>query len=138
MIQRQQTLWLLLATACAVLSFFFPFAKGDQMIKDMKAGVILDAASTLPLLLLTGASAILSVVTIFYFKDRKMQWRLCFLGILITLGIILLYIKEYKGLTDSVLALYCVLPALMLISYYMAYRGIRKDHKLVKSLDKLR
>lgn len=34
MIQRQQTLWLLLSTVAAVLSFMFPFVVGDEMQKN--------------------------------------------------------------------------------------------------------
>ena len=48
------------------------------------------------------------------------------------------YIKEMNRLTSPVLALSAVLPAVILFSYIMALRGIRKDDKLVKSLDKLR
>lgn len=39
---------------------------------------------------------------------------------------------------EPVLALSAVLPVIMLFSYIMALRGIRKDEQLVKSLDKLR
>jgi len=138
MIQRQQTLWLLLATACGVLSYLFPFGTGKELIKDMQAERVLDAASNFFLLILTAASVILSTVTIFFFKDRKMQGRLCILGILLSLGVLVIYIMEYRKLISPTLALYCVLPLLILIGYFMAYRGIRKDEKLVKSLDKLR
>ena len=41
-------------------------------------------------------------------------------------------------LKEPVLALSAVLPVIMLLSYFMAMRGIRKDEQLVKSLDKLR
>jgi hypothetical protein len=46
MIQRQQTLWLLLATLAAVLTFFFPFATGEEIIRNtsMKQRAIIDRA----------------------------------------------------------------------------------------------
>ena len=34
MIQRQQTLWLILATAAAALTFKFPFATGEEIVKN--------------------------------------------------------------------------------------------------------
>ena len=59
-------------------------------------------------------------------------------GILVTALLVFFYIKEMNRLTSPVLALSAVLPAVILFSYIMALRGIRKDDKLVKSLDKLR
>lgn len=138
MIQRRQTLWLLLATIAAVLSFLFPFVTGKEAIKNMQADKVIDAASDFFLLILTGGSIILSTVTIFLFKDRKMQIRLCLLGLLVSVVIIVRYIMLMNKLTNTTLALYAVLPFIFLASYFLAFRDIRKDEKLVKSLDKLR
>jgi peptidoglycan/LPS O-acetylase OafA/YrhL len=138
MIQRRQTLWLLLATIAAVLSFMFPFVTGKEAIKNMQQDKVIDAASDFFLLILTGGSIILSAVTIFLFKDRKMQIRLCLLGLLLSVIIIVRYIMLMNKLTNNTLALYAVLPFIFLASYFLAFRDIRKDEKLVKSLDKLR
>jgi peptidoglycan/LPS O-acetylase OafA/YrhL len=138
MIQRRQTLWLLLATITAILSFLFPFVTGKEAIKNMQADKVIDAASDFFLLILTGGSIILSTVTIFLFKDRKMQIRLCLLGLLVSVVIIVRYIMLMNKLTNTTLALYAVLPFIFLASYFLAFRDIRKDEKLVKSLDKLR
>lgn len=138
MIQRRQTLWLLLAIIAAVLSFLFPFVTGKEAIKNMQADKVIDAASDFFLLILTGGSIILSTVTIFLFKDRKMQIRLCLLGLLLSVIIIVRYIILMNKLTNTILALYAVLPFIFLAGYFLAFRDIRKDEKLVKSLDKLR
>ena len=138
MIQRRQTLWLLLATITAVLSFMFPFVTGKEAIKNMQADKVIDAASDFFLLVLTGGSIILSTVTIFLFKDRKMQIRLCLLGLLLSVVIIVRYIMLMNKLTNTTLALYAILPFIFLASYFLAFRDIRKEEKLVKSLDKLR
>lgn len=138
MIQRRQTLWLLLATIAAVLSFMFPFVTGKEAIKNMQADKVIDAASDFFLLVLTGGSIILSTVTIFLFKDRKMQIRLCLLGLFLSVVIIVRYIMLMNKLTNTTLALYAILPFIFLASYFLAFRDIRKDEKLVKSLDKLR
>jgi hypothetical protein len=136
MIQRQQTLWLLLATICAFLSFQWPFFTGNK-IDNPAEKVVVDGASSLFLLLFTGASVVLSLVTIFLFKDRKLQSRLCLVGIALSFLIFLFYYLEIKSLTGT-LALTSLLALLVLIGYFMAFRGIRADQKLVKSLDKLR
>ena len=139
MIQRQQTLWLILATAAAILSFMFPFVTGKEILKtDLMADKVVDAGSNFFILLLTGASVILSTVIIFLFKDRKLQMKLCLLGILIAIGIIVLYILQMNKLTNSTIALFAVLPFAIVAGYFLAFRNIRKDEKLVKSLDKLR
>ncbi|HET9431864.1 MAG TPA: DUF4293 domain-containing protein [Chitinophagaceae bacterium] len=140
MIQRRQTLWLILATVCAFLSFQFPFVTGKEAVPNSNAmlDVVIDAASNFFLLILTGASIVLSMVTIFLFKDRKLQQNLCLLGILISLGIIIIYIVQYLKIITPTPALWAVLPFLVLISYIMALRGIRHDEKLIKSLNKLR
>ena len=139
MIQRQQTLWLLLSSIAATCSFLFPFVSGKEILKsNLLADKVVDGASNLFLLVLTGASLILSTVIIFLFKNRRQQIWLCLLGILLTLLIIFLYILQMNELVKPILALSSIFPVLILLGYYMALRNIRKDEKLVKSLDKLR
>ena len=58
--------------------------------------------------------------------------------VLVTALLIFLYIREMNRLTGPVLALSAVLPVIILFGFIMAWRGIRKDDQLVKSLDKLR
>jgi hypothetical protein len=138
MIQRKQTLWLLLATIAALLTYMFPFVVGDEIEKTMAIRREVDAGSHFILLIATGASLVLSTVTIFLFKDRKMQMRLCLLGILLTALIVVFYISEMLKLSHRTIALTAILPFIINISYFMAWRLIRKDEKLIRTLDKLR
>jgi len=138
MIQRQQTLWLLLSTAAALLSFMFPFVTGKGMEKGIEVDKVLKADSNFLLLICTGASLVLSTVIIFLYKDRKLQMKLCLAGLLLAVIIVVLYITQMNKISKSTLALFCVLPFAIVAGYYMAFRNIRKDEKLVKSLDKLR
>jgi peptidoglycan/LPS O-acetylase OafA/YrhL len=138
MIQRQQTLWLLLATLAAAFSFMFPFVVGEEMQKNLLSRRIVDAGSNFFILLLTVGSLILSTVIIFLFKNRKQQMQLCLLGVLVSIGIIAMYVLQMNKLVHTTLALSCVLPFIVAAGYFMSYRNIRKDEKLVKSLDKLR
>lgn len=138
MIQRQQTLWLLLATLAALLCFMFPFVTGKALEKGVEVDKTIKAGSGFLLLICTGASLLLSGAIIFLYKDRKLQIKLCLLGLLLSVLVIILYIAEMNKLTKSTLALFAVLPFIIVTSYFMAFRNIRKDEKLVKSLDKLR
>lgn len=138
MIQRQQTLWLLLSTVAAILSFMFPFVVGDEMQKNLPVRNSVSAGATFFLLILTGASVILSTVIIFLFKNRKQQMQLCLLGLLLSAFIVVLYILKMNNLVKPTLALSCILPFAVVTGYFMAFRNIRKDEKLIKTLDKLR
>lgn len=138
MIQRQQTLWLLLATLAGILSFMFPFVTGKVMEKGLEVDKALKADSSFLLLIATIASIALSAAAIFLYKDRKLQMRLCLAGLFLAIIIIVLYITQMNKISKSTLALFCILPFAVLAGYYMAFRLIRKDEKLVKSLDKLR
>ncbi len=140
MIQRQQTLWLLLATLAGILSFMFPFVTGTELVEKttMQKPAEIDAGSKFFILLLTIASIAISTISIFLFKNRKQQQWLCLLGVLIAGLLIFLYILEMNKLIKPTLALFCILPFAMLVGYFLAFRNIRKDEKLVKSLDKLR
>lgn len=138
MIQRQQTLWLLLCSVAALLSFMFPFVTGKEMEKGILVDTSLKAGSDFLVLVVTGASLILSSFIIFLYKDRKLQMKLCLVGMVLAIAIIILYISRMNKLNNTTLALFSILPFLILIGYVMAWKGIRKDEKLVKSLDKLR
>jgi hypothetical protein len=64
--------------------------------------------------------------------------RLCILGLLIAIGTLIIYILEMRKLISGTPAIWALLIIAVIISYFMAFRLIRKDEKLVKSLDKLR
>jgi len=140
MIQRQQTLWLLLATAAAILTFMFPFAIGEELVQKtaMRQRAEVIAGNNFFTLLLTIATIGISAVTIFMFKDRKLQMKLCLLGLLVSVLILVLYFMNMKKLIAATPALWVILPVAVIVGYFMAFRNIRKDEKLVKSLDKLR
>jgi len=138
MIQRKQTIWLIICTIAALLSFTFPFVTGKILVKGIPADVAFKAGDDFLILILTGSSLILSAVTIFLYKDRKMQIKLCLVGLLISVVIIILYFNHMNKLSKSTASLACILPFIMAIGYFLAFRDIRKDEKLVKSLDKLR
>ncbi|MBK6938072.1 MAG: DUF4293 domain-containing protein [Chitinophagaceae bacterium] len=139
MIQRKQTLWLLLATVAAVLTFMFPFATGEELIKEnMKQNTEITAGSNFFTLILSIVTIGISAISIFMFKDRKLQLRLCLFGLLIAISILVLYVLEMNKLVTSTPALWAILPVVIIVCYFFAFRGIRSDEKLVKSLDKLR
>lgn len=135
MIQRQQTLWLLLSSVCALLSYWLPFYAGTK--PGINGTAYLNGSSTFLLMILTGISIALSLFAIFVYKDRKLQFRLCLGGIALSALIIILYFSEMKKLSGSI-SLSCLVVFAIFAGYILAAYNIRKDEKLIKTLDRLR
>ena len=141
MIQRIQSVWLFLAALVMATIFYFPSYK-------------FSGTSQLPLtigtdfigIILAALSIVLSLFTIFRFKNRKSQIGLTWINILLCIGLqAWLFVRINNFTSDPVNAniagYYWVgtfLPLATLILLFMAKAGIRKDEKLVKSLDRLR
>jgi predicted ferric reductase len=140
MLQRKQTLWMLLAAACAVLTLKFPFYTGPRI--DPVLGEIVDkinAASTIPLLILTVLLVVVTLVNIFNYKNRKLQLRITIGLILVSLlDIFLFYQASMKSINNGTYALASALALVIPLALVMAARGIFKDQKLIKSTDRLR
>ena len=138
MFQRIQTISLLLATTCAFLTLRFPFYSGTKNVNGIVESETLDAGSHLFLLIVSVAVGLIALITIFLYKNRKLQFRLCMAGLLLSLGCLALYYSQAKSLENGVLAFWSIFAFAMPIFYFLAARGIYKDEKLVKSVDRLR
>ncbi len=136
MIQRIQTLWLLVAVAAGLLSVKFPFYTGTLVVNN--AYLSLTAAENIPILVLTVLSALISFVTIFLFKNRKRQTSLTMLNIFISIIIVILYVLQLKNFSTGHFSLTSIFVFVLPVSLIMALVGIRKDEKVIKSLDRLR
>ncbi|HEU4574204.1 MAG TPA: DUF4293 family protein [Chitinophagaceae bacterium] len=136
MIQRIQTLWLLLAAACAFLTFKFSFYSGTAASNNTQ--LFLNASTNMLLTVLTAILGLGSLVIIFLYKQRKIQLRSTLAAILIAILILVIdfsLTKKFSSGTYSLTAVFSFVSPVLLI---LAARGIWKDEKLVKSLDRLR
>ena len=136
MIQRIQTLWLILAAAAAILSIKFPFYTGSLLANN--AYLSLTAAENIPILILTVLSALISGITIFSYKSRGRQTGLTILNIFVAIIILVLYFLRLKDFSTGSFSLASLFVFALPILLIMALIGIRKDAKLIKSLDRLR
>lgn len=136
MIQRIQSLWLLLASACAFASYKFPYYSGTNQ-KGM-ADYQLNAAENFLLIAVTGIIGALALLLIFLFKNRTLQLRLCLLGIVLEALLIFLYYREVKTFSTGTLSLTSILQSIIIIAFFLAARAINKDEKMVKESDRLR
>ena len=140
MIQRLQSVWLLLAAAAAFCSLQFSFYTGYLIADPVKAQVYLTGQSNLLLLILTAGVGLASLFAVFLFKNRKQQLRLTLITLLVAIVNLVLYFLQIKKFipgqgTFSLTAVFAIVTPVFLL---LAIRGIRKDDKLVKSLDRLR
>ena len=136
MIQRIQSIWLLLASVCAFLSFKLPFYSGTNA--KAVPSYELNARENFLLMLLTVFVGLLALIIIFLFKNRVLQLRLCVLGILLEAILIFLYYREVTGFTEGTYSLWAMLHSLIVIFFFLAAKAINKDEKLIKDSDRLR
>lgn len=141
MIQRLQSVWLLLAAICAFVTYTLILYSGAVADGSQKLFALGDHFLLVAIIIGLG---LLCLVTIFLFKNRKLQFRLSIIAIIIAIGYLILQyvsIEQFKKDNAIVTGSYHVgalLPILIVIFLIMAARGIYKDEKLVKSLDRLR
>ena len=137
MLQRIQTIWLLLAGIAALLTIQFPYYSGIndpaipyQELSGKSAGI--------PILLVTITIAVLAFVAIGLFKNRKTQLRLCVVALVGEALLIFLYFKKAQQFTQGTLSLTAILHMLILLFIVLAAKGINSDEKLIKDSDRLR
>ncbi|MFI3315691.1 MAG: DUF4293 domain-containing protein [Rikenellaceae bacterium] len=163
MIQRVQTLFLLLAVILLTIMLFNPIATipssdGELLIKPFVFGdgaqeSISQVSATIYLSLLLVATVAISFFSIFCYRNRPFQTKLCVIniGLLIGLQIFVAFaiyratgyigqmnseIPNYSaGLSYSIVS---VFPIISAIASYLALRNIIKDELLIKSLNRLR
>lgn len=152
MIQRIQTLFLLGAGVILGLMLFLPLAElhtaegliYTARVKGLFAGESETVLDTWPLSILVLVTFCITLVNISWYKNRKLQIRLSVYGIILSFGIIgLLYfywvhIARQIEISDFVLKLPLIFPVIAIILIYLAFRGIRRDEILVRSMDKIR
>ena len=139
MLQRFQTIWLLLAAIFAFLTFKLPFYSGSKIIKDViQPDVRLDAASQVLILVLTGAVILCCFIAVFLFKNRKRQLTLTVINFILSIILLVLYFLQIQKFQTGIISLSCLLTLAIPIFLFLAARGIWKDEKLIKSLDRLR
>ncbi|WP_299012630.1 DUF4293 domain-containing protein [uncultured Polaribacter sp.] len=143
MIQRIQTLYLLFASAISG-GLIFVFDLWDSVKKDVFAIDLIASdlltLKTIPILFII--SAVVAFVTIFVFKNRKLQFvigRIVILINLILLGLLIYVSLMLPGeLVISEKGIGMFLPILAILLVVLANKAIKKDEDLVKSADRLR
>jgi hypothetical protein len=148
MIQRIQSIWLLLAAITILCLLVVPVMSASsnnvQFVLNAMGinGTNAVNAVNYPLLISVILAGLISLVNIFNFRNRTLQKRVASLNILLILGLSFWLSQLGKqlpgGLENSSMGAGLFLPLLAVIFTLLAIRGIKNDEKLIRSADRLR
>jgi hypothetical protein len=147
MLQRKQSLWMLAALICAVLTFKLSFYHGQVAVGQYGHELryltawphFINGRSGSMLILIATVALIIGIGwNIFNYKTRSKQLWITIGLIVLSLLNIVLYWYDISEFQEGGLSLTAVDALAIPVLLFMAARGIRKDEKLVKSADRLR
>jgi hypothetical protein len=150
MIQRKQSVFLLLAVIFGILALTMQLAsvtaEGLTVHRVFSLWAIGEAGARsfvpCPLFILMLFATSLSACTIFLYKHRILQARMCLVNIIIALLWYIALIVVSKQMAPDALNFHlniaAAFPAVMIIFNFMARKGILADEKLVRAADRIR
>jgi len=147
MVQRIQTVYMLLAAILIGLLFSLPFAdivQNDQLYLFDVRGIVRNGTVEESGLALAGfifIILILHVVALFLYKRRIIQIRILVFSMLLLLGLFgMFYFFTYYSFGDAKISfkIPVVFPLIAIILDYLAIRSIGKDEALIRSIDRIR
>lgn len=138
MLQRIQSLWLLLAGVLSFLTIRFNVYSGTREFNGATLFTNLTASSSFLIMVVTVAIGLLCVITIFLYKNRPLQIKLSLAALLLYILSAFLYYLQIKAFSAGNFALTSVCYFLVPVFLVLAIKGIYNDQKLVKSVDRLR
>lgn len=152
MIQRIQSIWLLLACVTISCLIFVPIVNTSigsvqylltaQGIYEKVGEQSKQIEASLPVLISTIAIALLALFNIFNFRKRALQKRIALVTIVLIIGLSFWcsqYAKKIPGgLENANYNVGLFLPVIAIFFILLAIRGINNDEKLIKSADRLR
>jgi len=153
MLQRIQTVYLLIVALLTAATVFFPLAvfqiEGELYVLDVFGLCPLANPEALlypawGLFVLTAIISLLSIAAIVLFKKRMLQIRFCIFNAIIMLGFYVFFaftvyqLKQQHEVALDSLKIALSFPLISLILDYLAIRSIGADEVLVRSLDRLR
>ncbi|MCC8425331.1 DUF4293 domain-containing protein [Mucilaginibacter sp. UR6-11] len=155
MLQRIQSIYLLFAGLIIAALFVFPLVHGvyvnGKAITVMVTGIYQDvngqSAHTdffTALTVGTAIVALLPLITVFMYKNRRQQINLCYGLMLVIIAYsywVAQVVKNAIGgayLNMSNYGIGIILLSLSIVLIILAQKSIQKDEKLVKSADRLR
>ncbi|MDA3890144.1 MAG: DUF4293 domain-containing protein [Salinivirgaceae bacterium] len=151
MIQRIQSVYLLIAAICMLLFYMFPiavFTTEAYTFEFFNCHIthpenLEPPIALLPLAVLPVLSMLLGLVVIFLFKNRKLQMRINKINMLVVISVIAIagfYFSKIRALLNGEVSygFALVFPILTIVFLILANRAINYDEKLVRAADRIR
>ncbi len=149
MIQRIQTLFLILSAILLFLLFWFPLAvlqlNDETYYEIYTKGYLIESSIeySYSLLIFNALTFLLAIIAVFLFKNRFSQMRLCIYNFILILGfqgVILytIYATASNLKAETCLEYFAILPAIAAILHLIAFMYIKRDEELVRSADRIR
>ena len=130
MLQRIQTLFLLIATVFLILMYCYPMAVSPQ--ESIKYS---DSTVLFGLLLI---STLVEFFIIFLYRRRMVQIRLCIFNLLILIALQLLIVYYLISADDVIFSFTAIFPIVAAIFTFLALRYIGRDEAMVQAAARLR
>lgn len=147
MIQRIQTLYVILSMILMGLLMAFPFAEiveGSNIYLFDKMGISGDEGlvqNGWPIAALIVIILLLHLVVVYNFKKRVFQMRLLVFSIILMVGLFgMFYFFTYFSFDKAQISFKIVtaFPLVAIVLDYLAIRAIGKDEALIRSIDRIR
>jgi hypothetical protein len=129
MLQRIQTLYLLLASGLLASLFFVP------MCETVDGATAYSSATGLLILLILSLTALL--VTLFLYRRRTLQIRCCFFNSIVLIGF-QGWIAYYFFTTEAAFSVTAVFPLVAALLTLIASRYIARDEAMVRNAGRIR
>lgn len=150
MIQRKQTIYLLLTLAALIVCLCLPIGKLTnsaslgQEVAVYNIGLYTSTGINAHPILFVDivVVAALSLINIFLYNKRKLQMKICVVNIVLCLVWYAYYafmaISMFKGIGSFSMSFSMCLPFVAIILLVLAYKGIKADEELIKSMSRIR
>lgn len=155
MIQRKQTLYLLLSGALLIAMLFFPMVKVvlADMVYSFTASGFEDLSGDIvqPTWALFGVTiliVLISFVSIFLYTKRVLQMRVTIFNLILKIGFYVLAFLYYRNFVGVLAEMgvepmlrftpWLSLPLVAIVLDCLAYRGIAIDEQTIRFMDRLR
>ncbi len=155
MIQRIQSIYLLLAGILIFALYLFPLAHNVELngilttIKVTGLYQVVNGQEThtevfVALTAVTAIIGLIPLIVIFLYKNRKKQITFCYSAILVIIGYSFWMAQTVKGVTGGItigtnnMGIGLFLSSLSIVMLIFAAKAIQRDEKLVRSADRLR
>jgi len=151
MIQRIQTVYLIGVIFLGFLMYFFSYGEiisssetyvfKSTGIFQIVNGAEVGIRTTIPVILFILVIIVIAGISIFKYKSRLFQIKLCKLNMLILTGLLVVlffYLESYENEPEINYKIGIFIPMISIALTFLAIRAIKKDEELLRAANRIR